>query len=52
MKQCPACGVKFECRAGNCWCDNVPISDAKRVEMRLYSDCLCPTCLDKPAVKK
>jgi hypothetical protein len=49
-KTCPACGARFACCEGNCWCDDVPVSDAKRIEMRQYSGCLCPVCLRKPAV--
>ncbi len=48
-KTCPACGAQFDCREGDCWCDDVPVSDQKRIEMRQYSDCLCPACLRKPA---
>jgi hypothetical protein len=49
QKLCPICGAPFECRGGNCWCDEVAVDDAKRIEMRQYSDCLCPECLRKPA---
>ena len=49
LKTCQSCGAQFECCEGNCWCDNIPVSDAKRIEMRQYSDCLCPACLKKPA---
>jgi hypothetical protein len=45
-KLCESCGTAFECRAGDCWCDEVALTDLVRAELRArYRDCLCPTCL-------
>ena len=45
-KLCESCGTAFECRAGACWCDEVPLTDQVRAELRArYRDCLCPPCL-------
>jgi len=45
-KTCEACGATFECRAGGCWCDDVPLAAVARAQLRArYGDCLCRTCL-------
>jgi cysteine-rich CWC protein len=45
-KRCAACGEQFECYAGGCWCDSVPLSELTRARLlEQYADCLCPTCL-------
>ena len=45
-KGCPSCGTRFDCCAGRCWCDEVPLADAVRAELgERYEDCLCPGCL-------
>jgi len=49
-KQCPACGARFECYAGGCWCGAVSLSDAARARLgQQYADCLCPACLRQAA---
>jgi iron complex transport system substrate-binding protein len=41
-KVCPECGQTFECRAGGCWCTDLPHLPRGTVPP---SDCLCPACL-------
>jgi ribosomal protein L34E len=48
-KQCPACGKRFDCSAGGCWCDTVSLTEEARTDLRQYLDCLCPTCLNRHA---
>ena len=51
IKTCGACGQPFDCHAGNCWCDAVPLDDAARAELSArYDDCLCPACLSAFAI--
>ncbi len=46
QKACPSCGARFDCAAGGCWCDDVPVTDSMRTALRAnYADCLCPACL-------
>lgn len=43
------CGNTFGCGAtlGGCWCAEINLSDAARVELRArYQGCLCPICLE------
>jgi hypothetical protein len=42
MKVCPECGQTFECKAGGCWCTDLPHLPRGTVPA---SDCLCPVCL-------
>jgi len=51
-KQCPACGNRFECCAGGCWCDTVSLTEAARTRLLPYVDCLCPACLGRYASPK
>ena len=45
-KVCPSCGTAFDCVAGGCWCDDVPLIDSTRAALRAkYTDCLCPAYL-------
>jgi len=45
-KQCAACGARFECHAGGCWCDTVPLTEQRKAQLlERYVDCLCPACL-------
>jgi Cysteine-rich CWC len=49
-KQCPACGKRFACQAGGCWCGAVALGDNARARLaQLYADCLCPACLRQAA---
>ncbi len=49
-KRCVVCGAWFECHAGGCWCDTVPLTEQKRAQLlERYVDCLCPTCLRQHA---
>jgi len=43
-KTCPRCGQPFPCKAGGCWCDDLPPLP-RSTEPR--TDCLCPNCLAK-----
>jgi iron complex transport system substrate-binding protein len=42
MKVCPECGESFECKAGGCWCTDLPHIPRGTIPA---SDCLCPVCL-------
>ena len=44
MKSCPECGQSFECKAGGCWCTDLPALPRGTIR---ESDCLCPACLTK-----
>ena len=44
MKSCPECGQTFECKAGGCWCTDLPALPRGTIR---ESDCLCPVCLTK-----
>jgi hypothetical protein len=47
-KKCERCNASFECRSGNCWCDNVQLAPATLQWLgRNYVGCLCPACLEK-----
>jgi len=49
-KRCAACGEAFDCLAGGCWCDAVPLTEAVRASLqRQFADCLCPACLRERA---
>jgi Cysteine-rich CWC len=49
-KHCAVCGAEFECHAGGCWCDAVPLTEQRRAQLlERYVDCLCPTCLRQQA---
>jgi hypothetical protein len=51
-RTCEACGTDFTCEIGlkGCWCSKVSLTDEKRSQLtRNYTDCLCPTCLQKAA---
>ncbi len=48
-KNCPRCGIAFECKAGNiaqCQCCGIELNAEQRayIEQR-YNDCLCRDCL-------
>jgi hypothetical protein len=46
QKCCASCGLSFDCCAGGCWCNDVPLSSEVRWALRTqYADCLCPSCL-------
>jgi hypothetical protein len=46
QKCCPSCGTAFDCCAGGCWCDDVPLSGEMRTALReRFADCLCPAWL-------
>jgi len=46
QKVCSCCGTRFDCAAGGCWCDDVPLTAGMRTALRAnHADCLCPTCL-------
>jgi len=46
QKACSCCGTRFDCAAGGCWCDDVPLTTGMRKALGAnYTDCLCPTCL-------
>lgn len=47
-EKCAACGEPFECGKdeGQCWCFEIPVSDAMLKELReKYDRCLCQACL-------
>jgi hypothetical protein len=45
-KVCSSCGQPFDCSAGGCWCDDIPLTPDARATLRTnFVDCLCPTCL-------
>ena len=44
MKSCPECGQTLECKAGGCWCTDLPALPRGTIR---ESDCLCPVCLMK-----
>ena len=45
-KRCAACGAAFDCFAGGCWCDDVPLTDEMRGSLQKeFADCLCAACL-------
>lgn len=49
-KRCAACGERFVCCAGGCWCDVVSLTADTGARLAAqYSDCLCPTCLRRHA---
>ena len=49
-KPCAACGERFSCCAGGCWCDTVSLAEPTRARLlERYVDCLCPTCLREAA---
>lgn len=49
QKECPACGTRFECKAGsisNCQCYEVRLtSEQMQYLSERYADCLCVACL-------
>ena len=49
QKRCPDCGEMFECcGSGTGWCGQVHLHPQTREKIKEnFSDCLCPTCLDK-----
>jgi hypothetical protein len=54
QKTCEECAAQFECAslAKPCWCRKVELSaDALAALKSLYTDCLCPDCLNKVARK-
>lgn len=54
QKQCEACGAHFECGSLSkpCWCREVKLSPVALAELKsLYTDCLCPKCLNEAARK-
>ena len=51
-KTCQRCKACFECRSGDCWCDNVRLRPATlKWLMRSYDGCLCPSCLAEFATR-
>jgi iron complex transport system substrate-binding protein len=53
VKRCTSCGESFECCAGGCWCDAVPLTDDVRTSLQeRFDDCLCPTCLSRHAADR
>lgn len=53
-KTCKACGAEFGCNPeGDCWCSRkdyrLPLP---RPGESQFSDCLCPSCLDKAWLDK
>jgi hypothetical protein len=54
IKVCPECGSEFTCDGdSDCWCEHVPIHRAQMVEiLGLYTDCLCPECLNRYQAKE
>lgn len=49
-KICESCGARFDCCAGNCWCEEMPLQDGARRRLQdQYGDCLCAACLRRLA---
>lgn len=48
LKECPKCGVEFECRhdEDHCWCSDMP-NIVPVPEDESQAGCLCPECLKK-----
>jgi hypothetical protein len=48
-KNCPRCGVAFECKPGNitqCQCNGITLTlEQKSYISQRYDDCLCRNCL-------
>ena len=48
-KQCPRCGVSFECKPGTitqCQCFGISFTHAEKAQIEeVYTDCLCRNCL-------
>ena len=54
QKECEACGAHFECASlsKHCWCGKVKLNPVALAELKsLYTDCLCPNCLNEAASK-
>jgi hypothetical protein len=53
IKQCPACGSRFECKLNNpmhCQCAQVTLSIEQLEHLQtVYDDCLCAGCLRRIA---
>ena len=51
IKNCPACGNAFECKAGSiaqCDCTKILLTqNEKNFIEKKYTDCLCLKCLQK-----
>jgi hypothetical protein len=47
-KVCPNCGKSFRCEGDkDCWCEKVEIHRVRMLEiMELYTDCICPDCME------
>lgn len=49
IKQCPRCGVDFECKLGSileCQCAGVALTSTELTYIQLhFEDCLCAPCL-------
>jgi hypothetical protein len=51
-KRCSKCGLAFTCGGLlGCWCKSVKLDQAILLEIKKYSDCLCPSCLMDMALK-
>jgi len=49
-KRCVACGERFPCHAGDCWCETVSLTAETQARLLAqYTDCLCPPCLRQQA---
>jgi hypothetical protein len=54
LRVCESCGEQFGCGANaqSCWCFDIDLRQGKTAEIQKeFSNCLCPTCLDKFAAK-
>lgn len=41
MDTCPACGARFVCNPGDCWCEHLPVLDKPEAGR----GCYCEQCL-------
>ena len=52
-KRCVACGERFACYAGGCWCDALSLTAETQARLLAqYTDCLCPTCLRQASLEE
>lgn len=53
-KVCDSCGIAFGCGANSdgCWCTELTLTESQAANIQAkFTDCLCPTCLQKFAVR-
>ncbi len=53
-KVCESCSAEFGCGAklDGCWCTELTLTEQQAETIRTkFTDCLCPTCLEKFAEK-